>query len=80
GDKQLGEACTGAALENPNVCESGFCDDAVNGQCIDTCASDADCGPDLVCTDSHLGNVVGRWCAEPCVSMADCGFNQGQAN
>jgi hypothetical protein len=71
----LNDACIGSALENPNQCESGFCDDAQDGRCVDTCVSDADCGGTMICTDSHLGNVVGRWCAEPCTTMVGCGFD-----
>jgi hypothetical protein len=71
----LNDVCTGSALENPNQCASGFCDDAQDGRCVDTCVTDADCGGTMTCTDSHLGNVVGRWCAEPCTTMAGCGFD-----
>ena len=75
GDVALGGFCDALSLENPTQCASGFCDDADIGQCIDICQSDADCAPDLICTDSHLGNVTGRWCAEPCATMDDCGFD-----
>ena len=68
------------ALSNAAVCESGFCDDADDGQCIGACVTDADCGGNLICTDSHLGNVAGRWCAEPCEAMAECGFDAADAN
>ena len=49
--------------------------DAQDGRCVDLCTADADCGADLICTGSHLGNVVGRWCAEPCTTMVGCGFD-----
>ena len=68
GEGALGDFCDALTLENPTQCASGFCDDADDGQCIDVCDSDADCAPNLICTDSHLGNVTGRWCAAPCDS------------
>jgi hypothetical protein len=80
GDGALGDFCDAQTLENPGQCASGFCDDADDGQCIDVCDSDADCAPDLICTDSHLGNVTGRWCAEPCQRMSDCGFDVADAD
>ena len=63
-------------MEFPRECASGFCE-SLNGICTDQCASDAECGNGLICTDADKGNVVGRWCAEPCATMNDCGYTEG---
>jgi hypothetical protein len=79
GTEPLGGSCATEFLNAYFQCETGLCDDDVEGRCFEPCINDAECtaAAGWICTGSGFSNFPDtRFCGEPCIRHQDCGADR----
>jgi hypothetical protein len=60
GDRRQGDSCADDPLSCAGICNAGYERYEVGALCVDSCRTNAECGPGLWCQD--FGPEIGRYC------------------